>query len=269
MSTKTTIDPAEAAYFDRLAHAWWNPDGPFWPLHRLNRLRTGYISEHLIARFGRGANPAAPLQGIRLLDIGCGGGLLSEAMARLGAEVHGVDMVEKNIRIARDHAEANRLAIRYASGTAEDLAERGESYDAVLNLEVVEHVADLPLFMSACGRLVRPGGITIVGTINRTIASFLAAIVGAEYVLRWLPKGTHRWRKFPKPEELEDRLRESGLRVLDRTGVKVNPFTRQFRLSPEMSVNYMLVAEKPVRLGCIASPPVTLAIEPSCPHPIF
>jgi 2-polyprenyl-6-hydroxyphenyl methylase/3-demethylubiquinone-9 3-methyltransferase len=244
LSTKTTIDPAEAAHFDRLAHAWWDPDGPFWPLHRLNRLRAGYISERLSARFGRSANRAVPLQGIRLLDIGCGGGLLSEAMARLGAEVHGVDMVEKNIRIAQQHAEASGLAIRYTCGTAEGLAEQGESYDAVLNLEVVEHVADLPLFMSACGRLVRPGGLMVIGTLNRTAASFLTAIVGAEYVLRWLPKGTHHWRKFPKPEELEGMLLESGMRVFDRTGVKIDPFTRKFRLSPGMSVNYMLVAEK-------------------------
>lgn len=244
MSTKTTIDPAEAAHFNRLAHAWWDPKGPLWPLHRLNRLRADYIAEHLIVRFGRNPNPAAPLRGIRLLDIGCGGGLLSEAMARLGAEVHGVDMLEKNIRIAQGHAEASGLAIRYTCSTAEVLAEQGESYDAVLNLEVVEHVADLPLFMSACGQLVRPGGLTVISTINRTIASFLAAIVGAEYVLRWLPKGTHRWRKFRKPEELENLLRESSLRVSDRTGVKVNPFTRQFRRSPGMGVNYMLVAEK-------------------------
>ncbi len=244
LSTKSTIDPAEAAYFDRLAHTWWDPDGPFWPLHRLNRLRTGYISDHLIAHFGCSPNQDMPLQGVRLLDIGCGGGLVSEPMARLGAEVQGVDMVEKNIRIARQHAEASGLTIRYICATAEDLAERGESYDAVLNLEVVEHVADLPLFMSACGRLVRPGGLTVIGTINRTVISFLAAIVGAEYLLRWLPKGTHHWRKFPTPEELEDLLLESGMRVFDRTGVKVNPFTRQFRLSQDMSVNYMLVAEK-------------------------
>lgn len=244
MSAKTTIDPAEAARFGRLADTWWDPEGPFWPLHRLNRLRAGYIADHLAARFGRSGHSAAPLGGLRLLDIGCGGGLLSEAMARLGAEVHGVDMVEKNIRIAQRHAEANGLAVRYTCGTAEDLAARGETYDAVLNLEVVEHVADLPLFMSACSRLVRPGGLTVIGTINRTLTSFLAAIVGAEYLLRWLPVGTHHWRKFPRPQTLEELLRESDMRVIDRTGVKVNPFTRKFRLSRDMSVNYMLVAEK-------------------------
>jgi 2-polyprenyl-6-hydroxyphenyl methylase/3-demethylubiquinone-9 3-methyltransferase len=245
LSTKSTIDPAEAAYFDRLAHTWWDPEGPFWPLHRLNQLRVGYISEHLIARFGHDPNATAPLHGIRILDIGCGGGLLSEAMARLGAAVHGVDMVGKNIRIAKRHAEASGLTIRYTCGTAEDLAERGESYDAVLNLEVVEHVADLPLFMSVCSRLVRPGGLTVIGTINRTVVSFLAAIVGAEYLLRWLPVGTHRWRKFPTPGELEALLRDGGMRVSGRTGVKVNPFARRFRLSSDMSINYMLVAEKP------------------------
>ena len=244
LSAKTSIDPAEAAHFDRLAHAWWDSDGPFWPLHRLNQLRVGYISDHLLSRFGRSANQAEPLRAIRILDIGCGGGLLSEAMARLGAEIHGVDMVEKNIRAAQRHAEESDLKIRYECGTAEALIERGESYDAVLNLEVVEHVADLPLFMKACGELVRPRGLTVIGTINRTAMSFLAAIVGAEYVLRWLPKGTHRWRKFPRPNELEDLLRDGGLRVFDRTGVKVNPFTRQFRLSSGMGVNYMLVAEK-------------------------
>lgn len=245
MSTSSTIDPAEAAHFEKLATLWWDADGPFWPLHRLNSLRLGYIRKHLVSKFGRSLDADLPLGGLRLLDIGCGGGILSEAVAELGATVHGVDVVEKNIRIAQHHAEKRGLAIQYEWSSAEALAERGEQYDAVLNMEVVEHVADLPLFMESCARLVRPGGLMIIGTINRTVASFLGAIVAAEYVLRWLPKGTHHWRKFPKPVELKHLLEQGGMRVIDRVGVGVNPFGWKFRLTRYMGINFMLVAEKP------------------------
>lgn len=240
-----TFDPAEAAHFDPLAHLWWDERGPFWPLHRINRLRAGHIQGRSAARLGRDAHAAAPLAGLRVLDIGCGGGILSEAMARYGAEVHGVDMLENNIRVASRHAEEAGLAIRYECGSAEALAQRGESYDLVLNMEVVEHVANLPLFMAACTRLVRPGGCMFVSTINRTIASYLGAIVGAEYVLRWLPRGTHHWRKFPKPAELEALLRQGGMEVVERTGMGMNPFDGQFRLMRYMGINYLLLAEKP------------------------
>lgn len=244
MPNSSTIDPAEMAHFQKLAQLWWDPEGPFWPLHRLNSLRVDYIRDYLAARFGRNVEDAQPLAGLRILDIGCGGGILSEAVARLGAEVHGVDVVEKNIRIAERHAGERGLAIRYEWGSAESLKERGETYDAVLNMEVVEHVADLPLFMESCARLVRPGGAMVVATINRTAASFLGAIVAAEYLLRWLPKGTHHWRKFPKPAELERLLAQGGMKVVDRIGVGVNPFGRKFRLTGYMGINYMLVAEK-------------------------
>jgi 2-polyprenyl-6-hydroxyphenyl methylase/3-demethylubiquinone-9 3-methyltransferase len=245
MPKPSSIDPDEAAHFRKLAQHWWDPEGPFWPLHRLNSLRVGYIRDHLAARFGRDPAALHPLAGLRVLDIGCGGGVLSEAVARLGAEVHGVDVVEQNIRIAERHAQTQGLAIRYEWSSAENLAERGETYDAVLNMEVVEHVADLPFFVASCVRLVRPGGVMVVGTLNRTLASFLGAIVAAEYLLLWLPKGTHHWRKFPKPAELEALLERGGMRVIDRTGVGVNPFGWRFRLTRYMGINYMLVAEQP------------------------
>ncbi|MGZ8244579.1 bifunctional 2-polyprenyl-6-hydroxyphenol methylase/3-demethylubiquinol 3-O-methyltransferase UbiG [Methylomagnum sp.] len=245
MPIPSTIDPVEAAHFERLAKLWWDADGPFWPLHRLNSLRLDYIRDHLAAKFGGNTGADLPLTGLRLLDIGCGGGILSEAVARLGAAVHGVDVVEQNIRIAQRHAEDHGLAIRYEWSSAEALAERGEQYGAVLNMEVVEHVADLPLFMESCTRLVRPGGLMVIGTLNRTVASFLGAIVMAEYVLRWLPKGTHHWQKFPTPAELERLIERGGMRVVDRVGVGVNPFGWKFRLTRYMGMNYMLVAEKP------------------------
>lgn len=244
MIPHSSIDPAEAAHFEKLARQWWDPEGPFWSLHRLNALRLSYIRDRLAARFGRDPGVERPLTGLRVLDIGCGGGILSEAVAGLGAEVHGVDIVEKNIRIAERHARESGLAIHYECGSAESLVERGERYDAVLNMEVVEHVADLPFFMESCARLVRPGGMMVIGTINRTLASFLGAILAAEYVLRWLPRGTHHWRKFPTPAELESLLEQGGMRPIDRVGVAVNPRGWRFRLTPYLGINYMLVAVK-------------------------
>lgn len=245
MNKPTTIDPAEQARFERLAKLWWDKSGPFWPLHGMNELRAGYIRDQIIHWRGNHADAEGPLNGLRILDIGCGGGILSEAIARMGAEVHGVDMVEKNIQIARSHATGQGLNLAYECCTAEALSERGETYDAVLNMEVVEHVADLHLFMRSCARLLKPGGVMMVATINRTLASFLTAIVGAEYILRWLPMGTHQWRKFPTPAELEDLLIADGLTVVDRTGVRLNPLNRSFRLVPYLGINYMLVAVKP------------------------
>jgi 2-polyprenyl-6-hydroxyphenyl methylase/3-demethylubiquinone-9 3-methyltransferase len=245
MVLPSSIDPAEAAHFGKLARLWWDPDGPFWPLHRLNTLRLDYIRSHLAVRFGRDAGAGRPLTGLRILDIGCGGGILSEAVAELGAEVHGVDVVEKNILIAERHASGRGLSVRYEWSSAESLVARGETYDAVLNMEVVEHVADLPFFMECCTRLVKPGGVMVIGTINRTMASFFGAIVAAEYVLRWLPRGTHHWRKFPKPAELERLLEQGDMKVVDRTGVGVNPFGWRFRLTRYEGINYMLVAVRP------------------------
>lgn len=243
-SSPTTIDPAETARFEKLAQLWWNPDGPFLPLHRLNALRIGYIHDRLARHFGLDASAERPLAGLKVLDIGCGGGLLSEALARLGAGVHGVDAVEKNIRVAERRAQESGLAIYYECSSAEALLARGAGYDAVLNMEVVEHVADLPLFMAACAGLVRPGGMMFIGTINRTWASFLGAIIAAEYLLRWLPKGTHQWRKFPTPEELRRLLEHNGMRLMERTGVGMNPWNRRFRLSRYEGINYMLAAAK-------------------------
>ncbi|MFO7859523.1 MAG: bifunctional 2-polyprenyl-6-hydroxyphenol methylase/3-demethylubiquinol 3-O-methyltransferase UbiG [Ectothiorhodospiraceae bacterium] len=240
----STVDPNEVERYRALADMWWQPDGRLWPLHVLNDLRTGAIRDAL-GRV-RGLDPAAerPLTGLRMLDIGCGGGLLSEAMARLGAEVHGVDVVASNIRVAELHAQESGLAVTYETATAEAVAARGERFDVVLNMEVVEHVADLPAFMHAVNTLVTPGGQTFVATINRTLRSFVVAIVGAEYLFRILPRGTHQWSRFPKPAEIEALWRDGRIHVRERTGVKVNPLNRRMWLSDSLSVNYMLLGER-------------------------
>lgn len=238
----STIDAAEVARFERLAGRWWDADGPFWPLHRMNTLRAGYVRAQLIQRFALTPDFEQPLQGLRILDIGCGGGILSEAIARLGATVHGVDMVAENIRVAQRHAAGQGLSLEYTCGTVESLVSREQRYDVVLNMEVVEHVADLPRFIESCANLLKPGGVLFISTINRTLASFLGAIVAAEYLLRWLPRGTHHWHKFPKPRELEDLLAVHGCEVIARTGLSLNPLTRRFRLTPYLGINYLLVA---------------------------
>lgn len=249
MTKPTTIDPAEQARFEGLAKLWWDKSGPFWPLHGMNELRTGYIRDQIRHWQGTHADSERPLEGLRILDIGCGGGILSEAIARMGADVHGVDMVGRNIEVARLHAkgqgQGQGLSLVYECCTAEALSERGELYDVILNMEVVEHVADLRLFVQSCTQLLKPGGLMMIATINRTLASFLAAIVGAEYVFRWLPRGTHQWRKFPTPTELEDILMEDGMTIVNRTGVRLNPLNRSFRLVPYLGINYILVALKP------------------------
>ena len=244
MNQQTSIDPNEVAFFQRLSAMWWQDDGPLWPLHRMNGVRTDYIRSVLAAEFGREPASEKPLEGLRILDIGCGGGILSEAVARLGATVHGVDVASKNIHVARQHAETSGLAIEYEIASAEILAGRGEVYDVVLNMEVVEHVAELDLFLNACIKLVRPAGVMVVATINRTLASWLGAIVMAEYVFRWLPRGTHRWSRFPTPEEMAHFLACEGMPVFSGTGVTVNPLTRQFRLTAYQGINYILVARK-------------------------
>lgn len=241
-----SVDPEEIAKFTAMAEAWWDPDGKFRPLHRFNPVRLTYIRDRLCSHFGRDPKDERPLAGLRLLDIGCGGGLLSEPLARLGAEMTGLDAAEKNIRIASLHAAESKLDIDYRHATAEDLATAGDTFDAVLNMEVVEHVADVDSFLGASAALVRPGGVMIVATLNRTPKSFLLAIVGAEYVLRWLPRGTHEWRRFVRPSELSQGLRRAGLEIAEMTGVAFNPLTDRWRLAPrDLDVNYMILAERP------------------------
>ncbi|WP_018952564.1 bifunctional 2-polyprenyl-6-hydroxyphenol methylase/3-demethylubiquinol 3-O-methyltransferase UbiG [Thioalkalivibrio sulfidiphilus] len=240
-----SVDPEEVARYTALAEKWWDTTGPFWPLHTLNRLRVAYIRDRLCEHLDRDPASAHPLEGLKVLDIGCGGGILSESMARLGADVHGIDVTPRNIAVASLHARGQGLSLRYEAVSAEELAERGEQYDLVLNMEVVEHVADLPGFMAACNRLVRPGGYGFIATINRNPVSFLVAILGAEYLLRWLPRGTHQWRRFPKPGELESLLAADGLEVIERIGVRVNPFTRAMSLTRYLGVNYMLMTHRP------------------------
>jgi 2-polyprenyl-6-hydroxyphenyl methylase / 3-demethylubiquinone-9 3-methyltransferase len=238
-----TIDPEEVAYFERLAHRWWDVDGPFWPLHRLNTFRVEYIRRKLVKAFGLDPEAPRPLEGLRLLDIGCGGGILSESMAKLGAQVTGVEITEKNVQVARIHAQWSSLDIDYRLMTVEDLVRAGEQFDVVLNMEVVEHVEHLADFLADCGRLVRPGGVMFVASINRTIAAFLIAIVGAEYVLRWLPKGTHHYRKLVRPDEVRQAL-SNDFELKDGTGVRVNPFNRAFSYTGWMGVNYMLLLQR-------------------------
>jgi len=241
----TTVDQAELDRFARMASDWWNPAGKFRPLHRFNPVRLTYIKEEACRRFGRDRNALDALAGLTLLDIGCGGGLLSEPLARLGAKVTGIDPAEKNIGVARLHAGQSGLSIDYRVATAEDLAAAGERFDIVLAMEVIEHVADVDLFLDACAKLVKPGGLLFVATLNRTLRSFALAIVGAEYVLRWLPVGTHQWDRFIKPEELTAGIERTGLRVVAETGVVYDPLADTWRLSRDMAVNYAIVAEKP------------------------
>ncbi|NNJ79955.1 MAG: bifunctional 2-polyprenyl-6-hydroxyphenol methylase/3-demethylubiquinol 3-O-methyltransferase UbiG [Xanthomonadales bacterium] len=240
----TTIDAREVAHYENLAAFWWDRSGPFWPLHTLNELRVDWIKRHVCQRLGRDADQPQPLRGLTALDIGCGGGILAESIARLGARVIGVDVVEKNIRIAALHGRQSGLDIDYRHDTVANLAEAGERYDLVLNMEVVEHVADLDAFMASCNRVTSPGGAMFIATINRTWLAWLFAIVGAEYVLRWLPRGTHRWREFRRPDEMEALLGLDGFTVQARAGVAVNPLNRTFGLTRSTRVNYMLMAAR-------------------------
>jgi 2-polyprenyl-6-hydroxyphenyl methylase/3-demethylubiquinone-9 3-methyltransferase len=236
----TTIDPAEVAKFEAMAAEWWDPNGKFKPLHMLNPCRLDYIVGQICAEFGRDPTAQRPFEGLRLLDIGCGGGLLSEPMARLGAEVVGADAAPRNLPVARLHAQQSGLAIDYRHTTAEDLAAAGERFDIVLNMEVVEHVSDPLAYLTACHDLLKPGGLMICSTINRNPKSFMMAIVGAEWVMRWLPKGTHDWARFITPDELFDLLRRAGLDPVDRKGMVFNPALWTWRLSDrDLSVNYV------------------------------
>lgn len=240
----TTVDDSEVARFSAIAAEWWDPAGKFRPLHKFNPVRLTYIKEQVCARFDRDPNDPQAFKGLRFLDIGCGGGLLCEPMARLGAEVIGADPGTTNIEVARLHAAQSGLAIDYCATTAEALMEAGEKFDVVLNMEVVEHVADVPLFMAACAQMVRPGGLMFIATINRTLKAYALAIVGAEVVLRWLPRGTHSYDKLVKPSELEGPLEAAGMNVIDRSGVSYNPLFDRWDRSKDMDVNYMLLAER-------------------------
>jgi 2-polyprenyl-6-hydroxyphenyl methylase/3-demethylubiquinone-9 3-methyltransferase len=244
-AAQSTIDPAEVAKFEAMAAEWWDPNGKFKPLHMLNPCRLDYITTQIAAEFDRDLSAQSPFAGLRLLDIGCGGGLLSEPMARLGATVVGADAAPRNIPVAQVHAAQSGLDIDYRHTTAEDLAAAGEQFDVVLNMEVVEHVADPLTYLTACQQLLKPGGLHICSTLNRNPKSYAMAIVGAEYVMRWLPKGTHEWSKFITPDELYDLLRNAGLDPVDRKGFVFNPITWGWRLSDrDLSVNYVTASVK-------------------------
>ncbi len=239
-----SIDAREVAHYSALASTWWDRQGPFWPLHRLNELRVAWIRDVLASEGFASAHAAMPLDGLRVLDIGCGGGILSESLARLGAHVHGVDVVEKNIGIARAHASAAGIEIDYQHRTVESLARDGAQYDVIFNMEVVEHVADFDGFMDAASATVRPGGAMFVATINRNPLAGFVSIFGAERVLRWLPVGTHHYSMLRKPSEVVQALRRNELDHRQQTGVRVNPLTRRFSLTPSLAINYMVFAIK-------------------------
>jgi 2-polyprenyl-6-hydroxyphenyl methylase / 3-demethylubiquinone-9 3-methyltransferase len=240
-----TIDRDEVERFARIARAWWEPEGEFRPLHKLNPVRLGFIRDRLAAHFRRDPRASRPFAGLRLLDIGCGGGLVSEPLARLGFAVTGIDAGEEMLEVARGHAAESGVAVEYRRTTAEDLAASGERFDAVLALEVVEHVASPELFLAAAAELVRPGGALIAATLNRTPKSFLFAILCAEYLLRWLPRGTHQWDKFLRPSELVAGLRAGGVETSEVSGLAYNPLADRWSLSRDLDVNYLLFAVKP------------------------
>jgi 2-polyprenyl-6-hydroxyphenyl methylase/3-demethylubiquinone-9 3-methyltransferase len=240
-----SIDVEEVERFSALAEDWWNPKGSMAPLHRINPARLGFLRQTLTAHFDRDARDLRPFQGLRILDIGCGGGLISEPLTRLGAAVTGIDAAEANIAVARAHARGAELEIDYRQASAEELSAAGERFDAVLALEVVEHVADLDAFLEAAAALVRPGGAFIGSTLNRTPKSLLFAIVGAEYVLGWLPRGTHRWDRFLKPSELAAALRRHGLQVREIRGLVYDLLAAEWRLGRDLGVNYLAFAARP------------------------
>jgi len=243
----STVDEGEIERFSRIAEEWWDPKGKFAPLHRLNPLRLGYIRDRAASHWRRDPLSGSPLEGLSLLDIGCGGGLLCEPMTRLGAAVTGIDAGERNVTTARLHAERQGLAVDYREATAEALAEEGRQFDIVLALEIVEHVADVDLFLQSCGRLAKPGGLVFLSTLNRTAKAWALAIAGAEYMLRWVPRGTHDWRKFLKPSEVVRGLRSGGVEAQEIVGVVYSPLSRAWSLNAsDLDVNYMLygVAER-------------------------
>ena len=242
-----SLDPSEVAKFSAIADEWWDEKGKFGVLHKFNPVRISYIIEQVTAHFHRDPLIEKPLEGLRFLDIGCGGGLLSEPLARKGAQIVAADPSEKNIKTAMVHAKENDLNIDYRATTAEQLAKDGEVFDVVLNMEVIEHVNDPQTFTKTCASMVKPEGLMFMATMNRTLKSFGFAIIGAEYILGWMPKGTHQWEKFIKPDEFEQWLEQNGMQQNDMSGVTFNPITNKWRRSSDTAVNYMLVASKPLK----------------------
>lgn len=240
----TTIDQEDVDRFSAMAAEWWDPAGKFKPLHKFNPVRLRYIRETVTEHFGLDVSKDKPFSGLRVLDIGCGGGLLCEPMTRMGADVVGADASEKNIEIAKIHANQSGLAIDYRATTSENLDAKGEKFDVVLNMEVVEHVSDVDLFLKSCAHMVKPGGLIFIATINRTAKARALAIFMAENVLRWLPKGTHQFEKLVKPSEIDAALDGTGVSVFKQSGVFYNPLTDDWRLSKDMDVNYMVVAKR-------------------------
>jgi 2-polyprenyl-6-hydroxyphenyl methylase/3-demethylubiquinone-9 3-methyltransferase len=246
---KSTVDAAEVARFAALADEWWSPGGKMRPLHKFNPVRLAFIRDSACEHYGADAKSLDCLSGLSILDVGCGGGILAEPLARLGAKVTGIDPAEETVAAARLHAEQSGLAIDYRAETIEALAEKGKRFDVVVASEVVEHVADLGLFVHRCAECVKPGGLMVVTTINRTLKSFALAIVGAEYILRWLPVGTHRWDKLVTPEELEAAFEAAGLNVTGEAGIVYNPLADEWRRADDMDVNYMMLAHKRIVLA--------------------
>ena len=241
----STIDDAEVARFSAIAAEWWSPTGKFRPLHKFNPVRLAYIKEQVCQHFNLDPSKPKPFEGLRILDIGCGGGLLCEPMSRLGAQIIGADASETNIEVAKIHAEQTGVTVDYRATTSEALAAAGEKFDIILNMEVVEHVADVDLFMTSCCEMVKPGGLMFMATINRTAKARMLAIFMAEQVLRWLPVGTHEFEKLVKPEELEEAFAKGGMSLLDESGVTYNPVLDRWSKSKDMDVNYMMLATKP------------------------
>lgn len=241
----STIDPAEVARFAAMADTWWDPKGPMRVLHRFNPARIAYIRDQALAHFRRDGAGLEPLRGLSIADVGCGGGVLSIPLARLGAQVTGIDPAPANVGVATLQAQRLGVPAHFTAGTIEEAVAQGERFDIVLAMEVVEHVADMEVFVRACAAAVRPGGLLVMATINRTVKSFALAIVGAEYVLRWLPRGTHDWERFVTPDELCDAIADAGLAPIDRRGVVYRPLAGTWSLSPDTDVNYMVAAGKP------------------------
>jgi 2-polyprenyl-6-hydroxyphenyl methylase/3-demethylubiquinone-9 3-methyltransferase len=241
---KTTIDPNEVEKFSSMAYAWWDESGKFRPLHQINPLRIAYIKSKVIQHFKLNEQQDKVFSGLKLIDIGCGGGLLSEPMCRLGAKVTAIDAAEKNIKIASLHSQKMSLDIDYQATSIEEMAKTGAQYDIVLNMEVIEHVANVNVFMHACAKVLKPGGIMFIATLNRTIKSYLLAIVGAEYILNWLPRGTHSWEKFLRPSEIASMLRQNDLQLKELKGMEYSLLKGHWYLTDNIDVNYLMEVSK-------------------------
>ena len=239
----TTIDKKEIEKFSKIANDWWNPNGKFKPLHLFNPARVKFIKEKIISHFNSNRKSNEPLKNLKILDIGCGGGLISEPLARLGGDVTGIDAAEKNIKVASLHSKKNNFSINYINKSPEQLKEK-EKFDVILNLEIVEHVDDLDLYLQSCYDLLKKNGLMFTATINRTLVSYIKAIIGAEYILRWLPIGTHDWNKFIKPEELEKKLGNKKFKTNNIQGLEFNPFFNKWKKSDNLSVNYIICSLK-------------------------